>query len=81
MKAKKSARFWVAIALIICLISSVGASIAQTDAGFIDYHDVTFVTEQMVTSSGARGNVTTNMRLVFLETGNGLKAEAMKSYE
>ena len=45
MKAKKSARFWVAIALIICLISSVGASIAQTDAGFIDYHDVTFVTD------------------------------------
>ena len=43
--------------------------------------DVTFVTEQMVTSSGARGNVTTNMRLVFLETSGGLKAEAMKSYE
>ena len=45
MKAKKSARFWVAIALVICLISSVGASIAQTDAGFIEYHDVTFVTD------------------------------------
>lgn len=45
MKAKKSARFWVAIALVICLISSVGASIAQTDAGFISYHDVTMVTD------------------------------------
>lgn len=45
MKAKKSARFWVAIALILCLISSVGASIAQTDAGFIEYHDVTLVTD------------------------------------
>jgi len=45
MKAKKSARFWVAIALIICLISSVGASIAQTDGGFIEYHDVTMVTD------------------------------------
>ena len=42
---KKSARFWVAIALVICLISSVGAAIAQTDAGFIKYHDVTFVTD------------------------------------
>ena len=45
MKAKKSARFWVAIALVICLISSVGASIVQTDSGFIEYHDVTFVTD------------------------------------
>lgn len=45
MKAKKSARFWVAIALIICLISSVGASVAQTDGGFIEYHDVTMVTD------------------------------------
>lgn len=44
MKAK-SARFWVAIALIICLISSVGASVAQTDGGFIAYHDVTFVSD------------------------------------
>lgn len=45
MKAKKSARFWVAIALVLCLISSVGASIAQTDGGFIEYHDVTMVTD------------------------------------
>ena len=45
MKAKKSARFWVAIALILCLISSIGAAIAQTDSGFIEYHDVTFVTD------------------------------------
>lgn len=42
--------------------------------------DVTFITEQMVTSSGERGKVTYNMRLMFLETDNGLKAEAMKSY-
>ena len=33
MKAKKSAGFWVAIALAICLISSVGASILQSDGG------------------------------------------------
>lgn len=45
MKAKKSAGFWVAIALAICLISSVGASILQSDGGFIKYHDMTFVTD------------------------------------
>ncbi len=35
MKVKKSAKFWVAIALVICLISSIGASIVQTDGGSI----------------------------------------------
>ena len=45
MKIKKNARFWVVIALVICLISSVGASIAQTDGGAIEYHDVTMVTD------------------------------------
>lgn len=45
MNVKKSARFWVAVALILCLISSVGASIAQTGGGFIEYHDVTMVTD------------------------------------
>lgn len=45
MKTKKSAKFWVAIALVICLISSVGAAIMQTDNGFITYHDMTFVTQ------------------------------------
>jgi len=42
---KKNARFWVAVALVLCLISSVGASIFQTDFGSIAYHDMTFVTE------------------------------------
>lgn len=46
MKAMmKNAKFWVAVALVLCLISSVGASIAQTAGGFITYHDITFVTE------------------------------------
>ena len=45
MKKKLSPRFWVAVALIICLISSVGASLVQTDGGSIEYHDVTFVTD------------------------------------
>lgn len=45
MKLKKNARFWVVVALIICLISSVGASIAQTDGGNIEYHDITMVTD------------------------------------
>ncbi|MCD8361491.1 MAG: prolyl oligopeptidase family serine peptidase [Lachnospiraceae bacterium] len=42
---KKNARFWVVIALVICLISSVGASIVQTDGGTITYHDITVVTD------------------------------------
>lgn len=44
MKAKKSARFWVAIALIICLISSVGASIVQTNGGSITIKDLAIET-------------------------------------
>lgn len=42
---RKNARFWVVIALLICLVSSLGASIFQTDFGKITYHDMTFVTE------------------------------------
>ncbi len=38
---KRSARFWVAIALILCLISSVGASIFQTNFYQVKYHDLT----------------------------------------
>ena len=42
---KKNPKFWVAVALVLCLISSVGASVFQTDFGSITYHDMTFVTE------------------------------------
>lgn len=38
---KKNAKFWVAVALVICLISSVGAHFFQTDFGSITYHDLT----------------------------------------
>ena len=41
----KKAKFWLAVALILCLVSSVGASLFQTDFGRIDYHDLTFVTQ------------------------------------
>jgi len=41
---KKNAKFYVAIALALCLISSVGASVFQTNFGQVEYHDVTFVT-------------------------------------
>ena len=41
----KKAKFWLAIALILCLVSSVGASLFQTDFGRIEYHDLTFVTQ------------------------------------
>ena len=42
---KKNAKFWVVIALLLCLVSSVGASIFQTNFGKVKYHDITFVTE------------------------------------
>ena len=42
---KNNARFWVVIALLLCLISSVGASLFQTDFGQVEYHDMTFVTK------------------------------------
>ena len=41
---KLNVKTWVVIALILCLVSSVGASLFQTDFGKIDYHDMTFVT-------------------------------------
>ena len=45
MKKKLSPRFWVAVALVLCLVSSVGASLIQTDGGSVEYHDGTFVTD------------------------------------
>ena len=42
---KLNAKKWVVIALVLCLVSSVGASLFQTDFGKIDYHDMTFVTD------------------------------------
>ena len=45
MKNKLNARFWVVIALILCLVSSVGASLVQTNGGSVAYHDMTFVTD------------------------------------
>ena len=41
---KRSPKFWVAAALVLCLVSSVGASLFQTDFGAVEYHDMTFVT-------------------------------------
>ena len=41
---KRSARFWVVIALLVCLISSIGAAVFQTNFGQVTYHDMTFVT-------------------------------------
>ena len=42
---KRNAKFWVAVSLILCLISSLGASVFQTGFGSVDYHDMTFVTD------------------------------------
>ena len=38
---KTKARFVLVLALILCIISSVGASLFQTDFGAIEYHDLT----------------------------------------
>lgn len=42
---KKNARFWVILSLVLCLISSIGASAFQTDFGKVEYHDLTFVAD------------------------------------
>lgn len=41
---KNKPKFWVAIALILCLVSAIGASVFQTNFGRVEYHDMTFVT-------------------------------------
>lgn len=38
---KKTPKFWLIIALVICLVSSIGASVFQTDFGSVTYHDLT----------------------------------------
>lgn len=42
---KKSAKFWLIIALVICLVSSVGASVFQTNFGSVDYSNITIPTD------------------------------------
>ena len=42
---KISAKKWVVLALLLCLLSSVLAGMVQTNYGTIDYHDMTFVTQ------------------------------------
>ena len=42
MKAKKSARFWIAIALVLCLIGSIGASLIQSCGGRIIIKDLSW---------------------------------------
>ena len=42
---KTKAKLVVVIALILCLISSVGASLVQTDFGAVEYHDLTIETD------------------------------------
>ena len=41
---KKNAKFWLVMALVLCLVSSLGASLFQTNFGQVKYHDMTFVT-------------------------------------
>lgn len=38
---KTNAKFYVAVALVICLISSIGAAVFQSDFGSVKYHDLT----------------------------------------
>lgn len=42
---KFNAKALVIISLLVCLISSVGASVFQTNFGQVEYHDMTFVTQ------------------------------------
>lgn len=41
---KNRARFWLCIALILCLISCIGASVVQTDFGHVTIKDLRFET-------------------------------------
>ncbi len=42
---KSKAKIFVIFSLLLCLISSIGASVFQTNFGEVEYHDMTFVTE------------------------------------
>ncbi len=42
---KKTAKFWLAISLILCLISSLGSSIIQTDYGNVTIKEISVETE------------------------------------
>ncbi len=42
---KLNAKTLVLISLVICLVSSIGASLFQTDFYQVEYHDITFVTD------------------------------------
>ncbi len=42
---KRNAKFYLALALVLCLVSSLGASLFQTNFGAVTYHDMTFVTD------------------------------------
>ena len=43
-KIKKSAKFWLCIALALCLISALGASLIQSDFGRVTVKDLRFET-------------------------------------
>ncbi len=42
---KSKAKLFLAISVLVCLLSSIGASLFQTNFGTVEYHDMTFVTE------------------------------------
>ena len=42
---KLKAKHLLIISVLVCLLSSIGASLFQTNFGQVEYHDMTFVTE------------------------------------
>ncbi len=44
-KANRSPRFWIVVALIICLISSVGASLIQSNGGKVEVTEIDYITQ------------------------------------
>ncbi len=52
MKGWKSCRFWLAVCLILCLISGLGASAVTTNGGKVHVEKLTWLTEQGYTMSG-----------------------------
>lgn len=42
---KRKAKLFLIFSILVCLLSSIGASLFQTNFGQVTYHDMTFVTE------------------------------------
>lgn len=52
MKTKKGAKFWAIVAIVLMLISMIGASLVQTSGGKVKVSEVTWVSTEGHNMSG-----------------------------